>query len=89
MSCAHLFLSAARFLGDSFGSDLGFGVLLAGERLQGEVFPFSIGARSQGVGAHVVDAMLPRLWDLREDSGQKLEDIEGLALRMRGKGVVM
>jgi len=40
---------------------LGFGVLLAGERLQGEVFPFSIVARSRGVGAHVVDAVLPRL----------------------------
>jgi hypothetical protein len=39
----------------------GFGVLLAGERLQGEVFPFSIGARSRGVGAHVVDAVLPRV----------------------------
>ena len=68
---------------------LGFGVLLAGERLQGEVFPFSIGARSRGVGAHVVDAMLPRLGDLREDSGEELEDIEGLALRMRSEGVVM
>ena len=62
---------------------LGFGVLLAGERLQGEVFPFSKGARSRGVGAHVVDAVLPRFGDLREDSGQELEDIEGLALRIR------
>ncbi len=68
---------------------LGFGVLLAGERLQGEVCPFSIGARSRGVGAHVVDAVLPRFGDLREDSGQELEDIEGLALRMRSEGVVM
>ena len=66
---------------------LGLGVLLAGERLQGAVFPFSIGARSRGVGAQVVDAVLPRLWDLREDSCQKLEDIEGLALR--GEGVVL
>ena len=40
---------------------LGFGVLLAGERLQRAVFPFSKGARSRGVGAHVVDAVLPRL----------------------------
>ena len=38
----------------------GFGVLLAGERLQGEIFPFSKGARSRGVGAHVVDAVLRR-----------------------------
>ncbi len=60
-----------------------------------------------------MDAVLPRLGDLREDSGQessafgllrgyqmlrscfgglptaKLEDIEGLALRMRGEGIVM
>ena len=75
--------------GGQFRLRLGFGVLLAGERLQGEIFPFSKGARSRGVGAHVVDAMLPRLGDLREDSGQELEDIEGLALRMRGEGVVM
>ena len=79
--------------GALFGGQLrlrfGFGVLLAGERLQGEVFPFSKGARSRGVGAHVVDAVLPRLGDLREDSGQELEDIEGLALRMRGEGIVM
>ncbi len=64
---------------------LGFGVLLAGERLQGEVFPFSIVARSRGVGAHVVDAVLPRLGDLGEDSGQELEDIEGLAFWMRDR----
>ncbi len=89
MSRAHLFLSAARFFWDSFGSGLGFGVLLAGERLLGEVFPFSIGARSRGIGSHVVDAVLARLGDLREDSGQELEDIEGLALRMRSEGVVM
>ena len=68
---------------------LGFGVLLAGERLQRAVFPFSKGARSRGVGAHVVHAVLPRLGDLREDSGQELEDIEGLASRMRSEGVVM
>ena len=68
---------------------LGFGVLLARERLQGAVFPFSEGARSRGVGAHVVDAVLARLGDLGEDSGQKLEDIEGFALRMRSEGVVM
>jgi hypothetical protein len=68
---------------------LGFGVLLARERLQGAVFPFSKGARSRGVGAHVVDAVLARLGDLGEDSGQELEDIEGFALRMRSEGVVM
>ena len=34
-------------------------------------------------------AVLPRLGDLREDSGQELEDIEGLASRMRSEGVVM
>jgi hypothetical protein len=33
--------------------------------------------------------MLPRLGDLREDSGQELEDIEGLAFLMRSEGVVM
>ena len=89
MSCAHLFLSAARFFGGQLRLRVGFGVLLSGERLQGAVFPFSKGARSRGVGAHVVDAVLPRLGDLREDSGQELEDIEGLALRMRSEGVVM
>ena len=36
-----------------------------------------------------MDAVLPRLGDLREDSGQELEDIEGLALRMKSEGVVM
>ena len=56
---------------------------------QRDVFPFSIGARSRGVGAQVVDAMLSRLGDLREDSGQELEDIEGLAFLMRSEGVVM
>ena len=79
--------------GTLFGGQLrlrvGFGVLLAGERLQGAVFPFSKGARSRGVGAHVVDAVLPRLGDLGEDSSQELEDIEGLALRMRSEGVVL
>src|SRR3972149_5195228 len=35
MSCAHLFLSAARFLEDSFGSELALG--LAGARLPGGV----------------------------------------------------
>ncbi len=79
--------------GTLFGGQLrlrvGFGVLLAGERLQGEFFPFSIVTRSRGVGAHVVDAVLRRLGDLREDSGRELEDIEGLALRMRSEGVVM
>ena len=34
-------------------------------------------------------AVLARLGDLREDSGQELEDIEGLASRMRSEGVVM
>ena len=68
---------------------LGLGVLLAGERLQGEVFPFSIGARSRGKGSHVMSAVFPRLWNLCEDSSQELEDIEGLASRMRGKGVVI
>ncbi len=75
--------------GGQFRLRLGFGLLLAGERLQGEVFPFSKGARSRGVGAHVVDAVLARLGDLREDSGQELEDIEALALRMRSEGVVL
>ena len=79
--------------GTLFGGQLrlrvGFGVLLAGERLQGEIFPFSIGARSRGIGYHVVDAVLPRLGDLREDSGKELEDIEGLASRMRSEGVVV
>ena len=79
--------------GTLFGGPLrlrvGFGVLLAGERLQGAVFPFSKGARSRGVGAHVVDAVLPRLGDLGEDSSQELEDIEGLASRMRSEGVVL
>ena len=36
-----------------------------------------------------MDAVLPRLGDLGEDSGQELEDIERLALRMRSEGVVM
>ena len=36
-----------------------------------------------------MSAVFPRLWNLCEDSGQELEDIEGLALRMRGKGVVI
>ena len=36
-----------------------------------------------------MDAVLPTLGDLREDSSQELEDIEGLALRMRSEGVVM
>jgi len=36
-----------------------------------------------------VDAVLPRLGDLGEDSSQELEDIEGLALRMRSEGVVL
>ncbi len=36
-----------------------------------------------------MDAVLARLGDLGEDSGQKLEDIEGFALRMRSEGVVM
>ncbi len=79
--------------GTPFGGQLrlrvGFGVLLAGERLQREVFPFSIGARSRGIGSHVMSAVFPRLWNLCEDSGQELKDIEGLALRMRGKGVVI
>ncbi len=47
------------------------------------------GALSRGVGAHVVHAVLPRLGDLREDSGQELEDLEGLASRMRSEGVVI
>ncbi len=92
---------------------VGFGVLWAGERLQGEVFPFSIGARSRAIGSHVMSAVFPRLWNLCEDSGQessafgllrrnqmlrscfgglptaKLKDIEALALRMRGKEVLI
>ena len=68
---------------------LGFGVLLAGKRLQGAVFPFSKGARSRGVGAHVVDAVLPRFGDLGEDSGQELEYIEGFALRMGEQRIVV
>ena len=77
------FSERGAFFWGQFRVGLGFGVLLARERLQGAVFPFSKGARSRGVGAHVVDAVLARLGDLGEDSGQKLEDIEGLALRMR------
>ena len=33
-----------------------------------------------------MDAMLPRLGDLREDSGEELEDIEGLPLPARCSG---
>ncbi len=37
----------------------------------------------------IANTMLPRLGDLREDSGEELEDIEGLAFLMRSERVVM
>ena len=52
-------------LGGQLRLRLGFGVLWLVSDCRG-VFPFSIGARSRGVGAHVVDAVLPRLGDLPE-----------------------
>jgi len=33
--------------------------------------------------------MLSRLWNLGEDSGEKLEDVEGFVLRVAGEGVVV
>jgi hypothetical protein len=36
-------------------------------------------------GDEEVDAMLSRLWNLGEDSGEKLEDVEGFVLRVAGE----
>lgn len=45
--------------------------------------------RSGGIGPEVMRSMPSRLEDLGEDTGEKLEDVEGFALRVTGEGVVM
>jgi len=70
------------------GFFFGCGVLLAGEGLKDEVGFVAVSPRSGGVGAKISHIMFSRLGDLGEDSRQKLEQVEGLALRRGVEGVV-
>ena len=45
--------------------------------------------RPRSVGAKVVNAMFPRLWNLGEDSGDELENVEALAFGMGKQRLVM
>ncbi len=45
--------------------------------------------RPRSVGPKIVNAVFSRLWNLGEDTGDELEDVEALAFGMRKQGVVM
>ena len=50
---------------------------------------FSENAGSRSVGSKIVNAMFSRLWNLGEDSGDELENVEALAFWMGKQRVVM
>jgi len=68
----------------------GLGGVLSGRSFfELEALFFPQRPRSGGIGSKVVWSMFSRLWDLGEDPGEELEDVEGLALGVFGEGVVV
>ena len=53
-----------------------------GGLLKAEFSLISMSPRSGGIEAPVMDAMFSGLWDLGEDSGDKVKDVECLTLGM-------
>ena len=68
---------------------LGRGGSVGTERLKDEASFFSVSPRSRRIGPEISDAVCPRLGNLCENSGNKLEYVEGLALRMGEQRVVV
>jgi hypothetical protein len=50
--------------------------------LKAELFRLSMSTRSGGIKPVVMDAVFSGLWDLGEDSGDKVKDVECLTLGM-------
>ena len=50
--------------------------------LKAEFFHISLSTRSRAIEAVVVDGVFSGLWNLGEDSGDKLKDVECLSVRM-------
>ena len=81
MSWAQLFLRAARFFGESSGLAFDFELSYSGGvKRDAALFPINPGPRS--IGTVIVNPVLAWLWDLSEDSGDELENIEALSFGM-------
>ena len=67
----------------------GWGGLVGAERLKGESCLFPVGPRFRRIGPKISHSVYSRLWNLCVDSRNKLECVEGLALRMGEQRVVV
>jgi len=65
------------------------GVIVVTERVKREAARLSENPRPGSVGAKIVSAVFSRLWNLSEDSGDELENVEALAFGMGKQRVVM
>jgi hypothetical protein len=68
---------------------LGRGGSVGTERLKDEASFFPVSPRSRRIGPEIVNPMCSRFGDLCENSRNKLEYVEGLALRMGEQRVVV
>ena len=71
------------------GFFLGRGGSVGTERLKDEASFFPVCPRSRRIGPEISHPMCSRLWDLCEDPRNKVECVEGLALRMGEQRVVV
>ncbi len=67
----------------------GWGRLVGAEGLKGKASLFPVGPRFRRIGPKISHPVGSRLWDLGEDSRNKLEYVEGLTLRMGEHRVVV
>jgi hypothetical protein len=83
------FSESGVFFGRKFELVFGWGGWVGAERLKGEVSLFPVGPRFRRIGPEIVSSVSSRLWDLGQDSRNKLEYVEGLTLRMGEQRVVV
>ena len=57
--------------------------------MKGDAALFAENPRPRSVEPKIVNAVFARLWNLGEDSGDELENVEALAFGMRKQGLVM
>ncbi len=83
------FSESSAFFWREFVFVFGCAGVVGAERLKGEALVFAVGPRFRRIGPEISHAVCSRRWDLCDDSRQKLEYVESLALGMREQRVVM